>query len=79
MNFSEALNTLKTGSRIIRRGWNGKGMWLSLQIPDQHSKMTLPYVYLNYPANSENTSGAKVPWTPSQTDMLADDWEVLSV
>jgi hypothetical protein len=39
--------------------------------------MTLPYVYLNYPDDARNTPGARVPWLPSQTDMLAEDWEIV--
>ncbi len=77
MNFGKALEVLKAGGRVSRQGWNGKGMWLELQTPDANSKMTLPYVYLNYPADAQNTPGARVPWLASQTDMLAEDWEVL--
>jgi len=33
MNFGEALEKLKAGSKIARVGWNGKGMWLSLSGP----------------------------------------------
>lgn len=29
MDFSGALIALKGGERVCRRGWNGKGMWLS--------------------------------------------------
>ena len=76
MDFGTALHALKSGQRVSRSGWNGKGMWLELQVPDAHSKMTLPYVYLNYPANAVNTPGARVPWLASQTDMLAEDWIV---
>ena len=43
-------------------------MWISLQIPDEHSKMGLPYIYM------KTVSGELVPWLASQTDMLADDW-----
>ena len=74
MDFGKALAALKAGDRVAREGWNGRGMWLELQRPDAHSKMTLPYVYLNYPANAVNTPGARVPWLASQTDMLAEDW-----
>jgi len=77
MNFSDALNELKEGNKIARSGWNGKGLWLELQLPDSNSKMTLPYVYINYPVDSSNTPGARVPWLCSQTDMLAEDWEVV--
>lgn len=78
MNFGDALKTLKDGGKVARTGWNGKGMWLELQVPDLFSKMTLPYVYLNYPKDSQHTPGARVPWLASQTDMLAEDWEVVA-
>lgn len=75
MDFGDALSDLKIGLRVAREGWNGKGMWLELQMPDEHSKMTLPYIYLNYPVGSAAyPSGARVPWLASQTDLLADDW-----
>lgn len=77
MNFGEALAELKAGGKVARRGWNGKGMWLEMQRPDTFSKMTLPYVYLNYPDDAANTPGARVPWLASQTDMLAEDWGVV--
>lgn len=76
-DFGKALSVLKAGGKVARTGWNGKGLWLELQRPDAHSKMTLPYVYLNYPSDAQNTPGARVPWLASQTDMLAEDWEVL--
>ena len=45
-----------------------------MQRPDAHSKMTLPYIFMSYPADAMNTPGARVPWLASQTDMLAEDW-----
>lgn len=77
MTFGLALECLKKGMHVCRAGWNGKGMWLELQRPDAHSKMTLPYVFLNYPADAQNTPGARVPWLASQTDMLAEDWKIV--
>lgn len=76
MDFGKALEALKAGKRVSRTGWNGRGLWLELQTPDANSKMTLPYVYINYPVDAKTTPGARVPWLCSQTDMLADDWEV---
>lgn len=72
MTFSSALETLKAGGRVARQGWNGKGQYLELQRPDEHSKMTLPYIYIH------TVQGDLVPWLCSQTDMLSDDWETLS-
>lgn len=77
MDFSAALLQLKCGRKIARTGWNGKGMWLELQKPTADSKMTLPYVYLNYPSDAQFTPDAKVPWLASQTDMLAEDWQTV--
>ena len=31
MNFSDALTLLKSGAKITRKGWNGKGMYLWLK------------------------------------------------
>ena len=74
MTFGEALELLKKVRKIARKGWNGKGLWLEIQNPDGGSKMTLPYVYLNYPSGDKYHDGCKVPWLPSQTDMLEQDW-----
>ena len=77
-DFSAALKALKRGKRVARQGWNGKGMWIELQTPDVHSKMTLPYLFLNYPVDSAAyPDGARVPWLASQTAILAEDWVLL--
>ncbi|HNK20333.1 MAG TPA: DUF2829 domain-containing protein [Piscinibacter sp.] len=75
-DFGEALNKLRSGQKVQRMGWNGKGLWLELQMPDEHSKMTLPYIFMSYPADAKTTPGARVPWLASQTDMLAEDWKL---
>lgn len=71
MDFGKALLLLKDGKAVTRSGWNGKGMWLALQVPDAHSKMTLPYIFML------TVTGHLVPWVASQTDMLAEDWKVV--
>jgi hypothetical protein len=70
MTFGAAIEVLKAGERVTRRGWNGKDMWLALQVPDEHSKMTLPYIYM------KTAQGDLVPWLASQSDMLSEDWEL---
>jgi len=62
---------LNRGEKVARSGWNGKNMYLMLQVPDANSKMTLPYVYMKTADNK------LVPWLCSQTDLLANDWEVV--
>lgn len=78
-DFGWAMKHLKSGDRLRRRGWNGKGIFIELQRPDEHSKMTSPYIYIDtsgLQTNNPDAPKSRVPWFPSQTDLLADDWEV---
>ena len=80
MNFGKALEALKEGKKVARKGWNGKGIYLELQNPDAHSKMTLPYIYIvttSLITNNPDAPKGVVPWLASQTDTLAEDWVVL--
>ena len=80
MDFGDVIKAMKTDhSRKFRRsGWNGKGIYITGQWPDEHSKMTYPYIYIETSGlitdNADAPKG-RVPWLASQTDMLADDWE----
>lgn len=75
MDFSEALKAVKSGAIIKREGWNGQGLVVKAQMVDDKSKMTVPYLYIEYPANHVKYPGARCPWAPSQADMMSDDWE----
>ena len=69
MDFGDVVKKMKDrGGRFARAGWNGKNMYIELQRPDAHSKMSLPYIFIR------TVQGDLVPWLASQTDMLADDW-----
>lgn len=67
-DFGSAIKAMYGGNKVARTGWNGKGMWLALQVPDAGSKMTLPYIYM------KTADDNLVPWLASQTDILAQDW-----
>lgn len=70
MDFGTAIEFLKKGRRAFRTGWNGKGMWIALQMPDSGT-MTLPYIYMR------TVTSDLVPWLASQTDMLSEDWDLI--
>lgn len=77
MDFGWALRQLKEGKKVCRLGWNGKGIYIELQRPDKHSKMTQPYIYIvttGLQSDNPNAPRGVVPWLASQTDMLAEDW-----
>lgn len=71
MNFGLALEGLKNGERVARNGWNGKGMWLHLQVVDGNSKMGHNYIYM------KGADGKLFPWNPNNLDMLAEDWIIV--
>ena len=71
MDFSQALLNLKSGKKVAQSGWNGKGMFLQCQFPDEHSKMGNPYIYI------KGTDGKFTPWNPSQLDLFSMKWVIV--
>lgn len=85
MDFGAAIMALKAGRRVAREGWNGKGMFVYLvpaaSYPAQRGAAKawagddamIPYrAYLAM----STVDGDVVPWVASQTDILAEDWEL---
>jgi hypothetical protein len=88
MNFSQALEELKKGNEIQRSGWNGKGMFLALAYPwyeDGRASASVEFnkTYEGVGSSLDNfivmkTAGnTLVPWLASQTDILAEDWQLV--
>lgn len=87
MNFGQAIEALKSGSKVQRTGWNGKGMWLILvpKSPSIKPVAGTPYsnaglvseVNINPHIDMFTATGEMQPgWLASQTDMLAEDWQI---
>lgn len=83
MLFGGALTVLRAGGKITRKGWNGKGMFIYLVPAASYAAQTevakktfgeeVPYkAYIAF----KTVSGTVVPWVASQTDLLANDWQV---
>lgn len=89
MTFGLAIEAAKKGAKITRRGWNGKGMWVvyrtgypegipcnkntaeSVGIPEGTLFKVRPYLQMKC------VDGSFQMWLASQSDILADDWEVV--
>lgn len=78
MDFSDALRNVKAGSKIARKGWNGKGMWVACEPVVNKvtnngvtAKISHPLLLI------KNANGTFATWVPSITDIFAEDWEVL--
>lgn len=86
MNFGMAIDALKAGHKVARKGWNGKKMFLFL-VPGSNFKVNRPPLLGIYPEGTEivycphidmkTADGSIVPWLASQTDVLAEDWELV--
>ena len=85
-DFSIALDYLKSGYKVARQGWNGKGMFIFL-VPGSTFKVNRPPLLGIYPEGTEinyhahidmkTADNQVVPWLASQTDLLADDWTLV--
>lgn len=86
MEFGSAVVFLKAGQKVARAGWNGKSMFLFL-VPGSTFKVSRPPLLGIYEEGTEvkyhahidmkTATGDIVPWLASQTDVLAEDWELL--
>jgi hypothetical protein len=92
LNFGQAIEALKAGKKVARAGWNGKGMWLILVpgtkavnfvegSPYMKAGLThgeiLPHIDM-YTTNAEGRRAMLPGWLASQTDMLSEDWGIVS-
>jgi len=78
LTFGLALALLKIGNKAARKGWNGKGMWLTyipagadVSLGANQPLPMLPWIGM------KTADDKFVPWLASQTDLLSDDWEIL--
>jgi hypothetical protein len=87
MNFGQAIEAMKEGSKVYRAGWNGKNMYLWLLPATEVKKEwikdpmllsvfgdrdTLPC--LGSIGMLTATGEVLTGWLASQSDMLAEDW-----
>ena len=83
MSFGLAIEAMKKGKKVARRGWNGKNQ--HIELATSISYMTSEGVFVNVEHEAIGnkaiafcgTSGVQMGWLASQADMLADDWEVV--
>ena len=87
--FGEAVELLKLGHKVCRSGWNGKKMYLSYKpgypngIPanESHAKahncMVGDIVVYDAYIEMRTATGSFIPWLASQSDILANDWQIV--
>lgn len=82
--FGDAIDLVKEGKKIARKGWNGKGMFVYYIPENSYPTVTEiakdefgekvnynPYLAI------KNVNGRVSTWVPSINDCLAEDWQVV--
>lgn len=89
MTFGLAIEAMKKGLKVARRGWNGKGMWVIYRTgyPDgiacnknTADSMGIPegtVVKIRPYLQMKCADGTYQMWLASQSDILADDWFIV--
>lgn len=86
MSFSHALEMIKRGLRVQRSGWNGKNMFIFLVNGSTFTVNREPLLSIlgegtevkyHGHVDMRTADGMIVPWLCSQTDMLAEDWQLV--
>ena len=95
MNYGDALQLLKAGEKLQRKGWNGAGMYIFMRPGDTVENAYIAKVKTIPQSVKDDfaASGSDMEflpclcmftaqrtivtgWLASQTDMLAEDWQV---
>lgn len=92
MTFGLAIEAMRMGKKVARAGWNGKGMWVALS-PGSPALPTEKFWNPHNRAFAEQNGGTAdvlpcitmktadgkilMGWLASQTDMLAEDWQIV--
>ena len=83
LNFGLALEACKLGHKIARAGWNGKGQYVELGVDFGYCTIAGDGGYASHEDIGSRalvfvgTRGRQVGWLASQSDMLADDWQIV--
>lgn len=83
-NFSDALRYINRGLKVARKGWNSDNQYIfkvdvldvenyNVTVVAESVLDALPGPIVPFLAIKTNYN-AIVPWAPSQTDILAEDW-----
>ena len=80
MPFGLAIEAMKKGKRVKRKGWNGKNKYIQLATGISYKSADGEIVNCEHDAIGNQasafvgTSGVQMGWLASQADMLAEDW-----
>jgi len=71
LTFEEAFAAVKSGNGMRLPKWS-KDVVIRAQYPDENSKMTAPYLYV------ESRYG-RVPWKETMIELFSNEWQIVEV
>lgn len=83
MTFGLAIEALKKGLKVARKGWNGKKQYCELASNIGYVNANKEVINCEHEAIGNKaiafvgTSGVQMGWLASQSDMLAEDWVIV--
>ena len=83
LSFGQAIEAMKAGKRCSRVGWNGKNQYIELATNISYKDAHGDIINANHDAIGNRaiafvgTSGVQLGWLASQSDMLAEDWQIV--
>lgn len=81
-DFGKAIQLLKEGEKLQRKGWNGKNQYIELATNISYENSIDEIINAEHDAIGNKaiafvgTSGVQLGWLASQADMLAEDWQI---
>lgn len=82
LDFGKAIQLLKEGKRLQRKGWNGKKQYIELATNISYKNNDEEIINAEHDSMGNKaiafvgTSGVQLGWLASQADMLAEDWKI---
>lgn len=82
LDFGKAIQLLKEGKRLQRKGWNGKNQYIELATNISYKNAEGETINADHKSIGNKaiafvgTSGVQLGWLASQADMLAEDWKI---
>lgn len=74
MTFGKALELLKKGKKVARDDWNDKRCPITCTYLTLHKLPSMKQSYICLSGFDNDDTSDMTPWSPTQTDILAEDW-----
>ena len=76
LTFGMAIEAMKRGKRVTRKGWNDRRTWISFE-HSEYIDLNMAKIDLLHIAMRMSNGTTLPDWSASQTDILSEDWQIV--